>query len=188
MSTLQHAVAGVYAGHPDLRVAETGDASIQQAINNSLNFSKAETTSIPITLILMAREDNAPASRREDLAVRVHELALAVTASDALARAAREARERKEAEVASRDAEVTRLYGEYVHAARAAENPGIAPGMPPIALGVARISDLDEEARQLIGAVAIMASAALGRSESAPPAPSADAFLRDQTRTGSASR
>ena len=28
VSTLQHAVAGVLAGHPDLRVAETGDASI----------------------------------------------------------------------------------------------------------------------------------------------------------------
>jgi putative drug exporter of the RND superfamily len=50
---LQHAVAGVQARHPDLRVAETGDASIQQAINSSLNFSKAEVTSIPITLILM---------------------------------------------------------------------------------------------------------------------------------------
>ena len=53
VTSLQHAVAGVQASHPDLRVAETGDASIQQAINSSLNFSKAEVTSIPITLILM---------------------------------------------------------------------------------------------------------------------------------------
>ena len=53
VSTLQHTVAGVQARHPDLRVAETGDASIQQAINSSLNFGKAEVTSVPITLILM---------------------------------------------------------------------------------------------------------------------------------------
>jgi RND superfamily putative drug exporter len=52
-TTLQHAVAGVQARHPDLRIAETGDASIQQAINSSLNFGKAEATSVPITLILL---------------------------------------------------------------------------------------------------------------------------------------
>ena len=52
-TTLQHAVAGVQARHPDLRVAETGDASIQQAVNSSLNFGKAEVTSVPITLLLM---------------------------------------------------------------------------------------------------------------------------------------
>jgi putative drug exporter of the RND superfamily len=53
VTTVQHAVAGVQARHPDLRVAETGDASIQQAINSSLNFGKTEATSVPITLILM---------------------------------------------------------------------------------------------------------------------------------------
>ena len=53
VTALQHAVAGVQASHPDLRVAETGDASIGQAINSSLNFSKAEATSVPITLILL---------------------------------------------------------------------------------------------------------------------------------------
>jgi RND superfamily putative drug exporter len=53
VTSLQHAVAGVQARHPDLRVAESGDASIQQATNSSLNFSKAEVTSVPITLILM---------------------------------------------------------------------------------------------------------------------------------------
>jgi putative drug exporter of the RND superfamily len=52
-TTLQHAVAEVQARHPDLRIAETGDASIQQAINSSLNFGKAEATSVPITLILL---------------------------------------------------------------------------------------------------------------------------------------
>jgi putative drug exporter of the RND superfamily len=52
-TTLQHEVAGVQARHPDLRVAETGDASIQQAIDSSLNFGNAEATSVPITLILL---------------------------------------------------------------------------------------------------------------------------------------
>jgi len=53
VSALQGAVARVQASHPDLRVAETGDASIGQAINSSLNFSKAEATSVPITLVLL---------------------------------------------------------------------------------------------------------------------------------------
>jgi RND superfamily putative drug exporter len=53
VSALQSAVARVQASHPDLRVAETGDASESQAINSSLNFSKAEATSVPITLILL---------------------------------------------------------------------------------------------------------------------------------------
>jgi len=52
-ATLQHAVAGVQAKYPDLRIAESGDASIQQAVDGSLNFSKAEATSVPITLILL---------------------------------------------------------------------------------------------------------------------------------------
>jgi putative drug exporter of the RND superfamily len=52
-TTLQHAVAGVQAKHQDLRIAESGDASIGQAIDSSLNFSKAEATSVPITLILL---------------------------------------------------------------------------------------------------------------------------------------
>ena len=52
-SALQHAVATVQDRHPDLRIAETGDASIAQAINNSLNYSKAEGISVPVTLILL---------------------------------------------------------------------------------------------------------------------------------------
>jgi RND superfamily putative drug exporter len=52
-TTLKHAVAGVQAEHPDLRIAETGDASISQVINASLNFGKAEATSVPITLLLL---------------------------------------------------------------------------------------------------------------------------------------
>ena len=53
VTALQHAVAGVQARHADLQVAETGDASIGVAINGALNFSKAEATSVPITLILL---------------------------------------------------------------------------------------------------------------------------------------
>ena len=49
----QQAVAAVQARHPDLLVAEAGDASISRAINNSLNFRQAEATSVPITLILL---------------------------------------------------------------------------------------------------------------------------------------
>jgi RND superfamily putative drug exporter len=53
VTALQRAVAAVQARHPDLRVAESGDATITQAINSSLNFGKAEATSVPITLILL---------------------------------------------------------------------------------------------------------------------------------------
>jgi putative drug exporter of the RND superfamily len=53
VTALQHAVAGVQAGHPDLRIAESGDASIGVAYVNALNFSKAEGTAVPITLILL---------------------------------------------------------------------------------------------------------------------------------------
>ncbi len=49
----QRAVSAVQARHPDLRIAESGDASITQAIDSSLNFGKAEATSVPITLILL---------------------------------------------------------------------------------------------------------------------------------------
>jgi putative drug exporter of the RND superfamily len=43
----------VQASHPGLLVAETGDASITRAIDNSLDFRQAEVTSVPITLILL---------------------------------------------------------------------------------------------------------------------------------------
>jgi len=49
----QRAVATVQAGHPGLRIAETGDDSIGRAIDDSLNFRQAEVTSVPITLILL---------------------------------------------------------------------------------------------------------------------------------------
>jgi putative drug exporter of the RND superfamily len=52
-ATDARAVATVQARYPHLLIAESGDASIQQAINNSLNFGKAEGISVPITLILL---------------------------------------------------------------------------------------------------------------------------------------
>jgi putative drug exporter of the RND superfamily len=52
-STDQHAVAAVQARYPSVRIAESGDASLQQADDSSLNFGKAEATSVPITLILL---------------------------------------------------------------------------------------------------------------------------------------
>jgi putative drug exporter of the RND superfamily len=51
----QRAVATVQARHPDLRVAESGSASIGRAINNTVSedFRHAEETSLPITLVLL---------------------------------------------------------------------------------------------------------------------------------------
>ena len=50
------AVASVQASHPGLLVAEGGDASLGQAINNQISsdFGKAAETSLPLTLILLA--------------------------------------------------------------------------------------------------------------------------------------
>jgi putative drug exporter of the RND superfamily len=50
------AVAKVQAGHPRLLVAEAGDASLGQAVNNQVNsdLGKATETSLPLTLILLA--------------------------------------------------------------------------------------------------------------------------------------
>lgn len=49
------AVAKVQAGHPDLLVAEGGDASLGQAVNNQISsdLGKATETSLPLTLILL---------------------------------------------------------------------------------------------------------------------------------------
>ena len=52
-TTDQQAVATVQARHPDLLIAESGEASIQQAINNATNFGKAEGISLPVTLVLL---------------------------------------------------------------------------------------------------------------------------------------
>jgi RND superfamily putative drug exporter len=51
----ERAVAAVQAAHPDLRVAESGQASVDRATNNivSSDFRHAEVTSVPITLVLL---------------------------------------------------------------------------------------------------------------------------------------
>jgi putative drug exporter of the RND superfamily len=49
------AVATVQAGHPDLLVAEGGDASLERAVNNQISgeLGRATRTSLPLTLILL---------------------------------------------------------------------------------------------------------------------------------------
>jgi putative drug exporter of the RND superfamily len=51
----ERAVAAVQARHPGLRIAETGEASVGEAMNNivSADFRRAEVTSVPITLVLL---------------------------------------------------------------------------------------------------------------------------------------
>jgi putative drug exporter of the RND superfamily len=51
----QRAVAAVQAANPSLRIAETGDASEDRAANTILSsdFHRAESTSVPITLVLL---------------------------------------------------------------------------------------------------------------------------------------
>jgi putative drug exporter of the RND superfamily len=51
-----NAVAAVRARHPDLLIQEAGDASADRAVNAlvSADFRRAEETSVPVTLILLA--------------------------------------------------------------------------------------------------------------------------------------
>jgi putative drug exporter of the RND superfamily len=51
----ERAVAAIQAGHPGLRVAESGQASVDRATNSivSADFRHAEVTSVPITLVLL---------------------------------------------------------------------------------------------------------------------------------------
>ncbi len=51
----QRAVAAVQARHPDLLIQETGDASIDKVVSSQIShdFRKAETTSLPVTLVLL---------------------------------------------------------------------------------------------------------------------------------------
>src|SRR5215472_8120305 len=55
VAAAQRAVAAVQAAHPDLRVAESGQASVDRTINNIIgsDFRRAEVTSVPITLVLL---------------------------------------------------------------------------------------------------------------------------------------
>ena len=51
----QRAVAAVQSRHPDLLIQETGDASIDKVVSSQIShdFRKAETTSLPVTLVLL---------------------------------------------------------------------------------------------------------------------------------------
>jgi RND superfamily putative drug exporter len=51
----QAAVAAVQARYPGLTIEETGDASISKALNTDLgqDFRRAETTTVPITIVLL---------------------------------------------------------------------------------------------------------------------------------------
>src|SRR5215467_5749613 len=55
VAAAERAVAAVQARHPDLRIAEAGQASVDRAINSiiSSDFRHAEVTSVPITLVLL---------------------------------------------------------------------------------------------------------------------------------------
>jgi putative drug exporter of the RND superfamily len=55
VTAAQRAVAGVQSRHPGLTIQETGEASVNKAVNESLgrDFRKAEVTSVPITLALL---------------------------------------------------------------------------------------------------------------------------------------
>jgi putative drug exporter of the RND superfamily len=55
VAAAERAVASVQAAHPDLRVAEAGEASVDRATNSivSSDFRRAEVTSLPITLVLL---------------------------------------------------------------------------------------------------------------------------------------
>jgi putative drug exporter of the RND superfamily len=78
VATDQHAVATVQARYPGLLIAESGDASIQQAINSALNFSKAEGISVPVTLILLLLVFGALVAAGIPLLLAVTSLAAAV--------------------------------------------------------------------------------------------------------------
>jgi RND superfamily putative drug exporter len=55
LGAVRRAVASAQAGHPLVRMSEAGDASIQQAIDNSTgkDFRRAELSSVPLTLAIL---------------------------------------------------------------------------------------------------------------------------------------
>jgi hypothetical protein len=127
-----------------------------------------------------AETDDAPGEQQEDLAARVVQLGKKAAVSQANLD---EAISRHAAAEAKRDEwarQVTSLYAEHAAADRAARNPGIAPNMPALAPGVARISDLDEEQRQYIAFQMILLSHL--RADPAPASPDPAAAMKDKTK------
>ena len=115
-----------------------------------------------------ARAELAPADRQEELAIRVHVCRQVVADYAAAAAAARRAREIAEAARDAWQAEVAELDAEAVAAERRAADPGTAPDAPGLAPGVARMSDMDDDTRNLLATVVLL-TAGLPSGGNPPP-------------------
>jgi putative drug exporter of the RND superfamily len=84
----QAAVAAVQARYPGLTVAETGDASLGQALGNSLDsdFRKAEFTTVPIALVLLLLVFGALIAAGIPLLLAICSVAVAISLLGALGR------------------------------------------------------------------------------------------------------
>ena len=123
-----------------------------------------------------ARADRADAGVREDLAVRIRELALVVSEDEGGLGITRAAREQAEAALAAAQAQVTSLYSAWTEASRQAENPGPAPNQP----GIGGLDALDNIGMAAI--TALLQLHVLGSQDTAPAKPDRAALMRDQTR------
>ena len=123
-----------------------------------------------------ARADRADASVREDLAVRIRELALIVSEDEEGLGVTRQAREQAEAALAAAQAQVTALYAAWAEANRQAENPGPAPNQP----GIGGLDALDNIGQAAI--TALLQLHLLGSQDTTPAKPDRAEIMRDQTR------
>lgn len=105
-----------------------------------------------------AEDGYAPVEQQEQLADRVRTSERVVAAGRKVVGKAREDRQKAQAALAERESLVAELDCEHAEAARKAANPGAAPNLPGLVPGIARLGDMDEEARQLIGAVVLLAA------------------------------
>jgi putative drug exporter of the RND superfamily len=82
------AVAAVQARYPGLTVAETGDASLRQALGNSLDsdFRRAEFTTVPIALVLLLLVFGALIAAGIPLLLAICSVAVAISLLGALGR------------------------------------------------------------------------------------------------------
>jgi hypothetical protein len=120
-----------------------------------------------------ARADRAGASVREDLAVRIRELALIVSEDEEGRDEAKDERVQAEAALAAAQAQVTSLYAAWAEASRQADNPGPAPREP------GALDALGEIGKSVITTMATLAVLA---GDPAPAKPDRAALMRDQTR------
>jgi hypothetical protein len=114
-----------------------------------------------------ADEDpDATPEEQEDAGIRVRKAQRRLGASEtALAAAVRAHQEAKGARD-SWQAHVEELEREYAAAKRSAENPGTAPDLPGLVPGVSRISDMDQEGRELLTAAVVLTAMLAGSSGS----------------------